>query len=170
MLLKNHISCYQEKPQNSPILKLKKEKDNHSTYFQSVFQLELTEIPTENEKINLEFLKESSLECIYPECGKKLKNKTTLRKHYIRHFKFMSYFCHFFPCNKIFKTRENLDLHIVNFHIKMKPYICNFCPKEFSHRNGKTYHERTRHLNFLPFDCKNEGKFILIDRVWKKIC
>jgi hypothetical protein len=44
--------------------------------------------------------------------------------------------CHFFPCMKAFKSRENLDLHILNIHLKMKPFECDYCEKKFSHRNG----------------------------------
>lgn len=44
--------------------------------------------------------------------------------------------CHFFPCMKAFKSRENLDLHILNIHLKMKPFVCDYCDKKFSHRNG----------------------------------
>jgi hypothetical protein len=44
--------------------------------------------------------------------------------------------CHFFPCMKTFKSRENLDLHILNIHLKMKPFECEYCDKKFSHRNG----------------------------------
>ncbi len=45
-------------------------------------------------------------------------------------------YCHFFPCMKVFKSRENLDLHILNIHLKVKPFVCDFCEKKFSHRNG----------------------------------
>jgi hypothetical protein len=44
--------------------------------------------------------------------------------------------CHFFPCMKKFKSRENLDLHILNIHLKIKPFQCKFCERKFSHRNG----------------------------------
>lgn len=39
-------------------------------------------------------------------------------------------------CSKIFKTKENLNLHIKNIHLKIKPYSCAYCPAVFSHRNG----------------------------------
>jgi len=47
--------------------------------------------------------------------------------------------CHFFPCMKTFKSRENLDLHILNIHLKIKPFKCKFCERKFSHRNGSKY-------------------------------
>ena len=47
--------------------------------------------------------------------------------------------CHFFPCMKIFKSRENLDLHILNIHLKIKPFKCDHCDKKFSQRNGKIF-------------------------------
>ena len=48
----------------------------------------------------------------------------------------VSLICHFFPCMKNFKSRENLDLHILNIHLKIKPFNCEYCVKKFSHRNG----------------------------------
>ena len=61
-------------------------------------------------------------------------------------------------CNKIYKTRENLKLHVMNIHQKCKPYKCLFCEAFFSHRNGKIYHERKFHTNILPYKCNFEGK------------
>ena len=41
------------------------------------------------------------------------------------------------------------------FHINknQKPYICNYCDCEFSHRNGKIYHERKFHTKIFPYQC-----------------
>jgi hypothetical protein len=49
------------------------------------------------------------------------------------------FLCHFYPCTKIYKSRENLDLHIQNYHLNLKPYQCELCEKRFSHRNGKLF-------------------------------
>jgi hypothetical protein len=40
-------------------------------------------------------------------------------------------------CGKKYTTKENLNLHISNVHLHVKPYNCSFCKKIFSHRNGK---------------------------------
>ena len=34
-----------------------------------------------------------------------------------------------------------------------KPYQCKFCGACFSHRNGKTYHERKEHTKIFPHKC-----------------
>ena len=67
--------------------------------------------------------------------------------------------CHFFPCDKTYKSRENLDLHLSNVHLKIKPYCCSFCDRKFSHRNGRIYHERVTHVSSLLFLCRKKGIF-----------
>ncbi len=42
-------------------------------------------------------------------------------------------------CEKVYKSKENLTLHIKNIHLKIKPYSCKYCIAEFSHRNGSLY-------------------------------
>jgi len=65
--------------------------------------------------------------------------------------------CEEIGCDKKYKTKENLKLHILNIHLGLKPYECGYCSRRFSHRNGKTYHERKFHMNYLPYKCSNEG-------------
>jgi hypothetical protein len=64
-------------------------------------------------------------------------------------------------CTKSYKSKENLTLHIKNFHLNEKPYSCKYCDSTFSHRNGKTYHERKFHTNYLPYKCTINGKIII---------
>jgi hypothetical protein len=52
----------------------------------------------------------------------------TIRKNY--------YKCEVEDCDKIYKSKENLTLHIKNIHLHLKPYRCRFCNSTFSHRNG----------------------------------
>ena len=40
-------------------------------------------------------------------------------------------------CFKAYKSKENMQLHISNKHLGIKPYKCIYCEKTFSHRNGK---------------------------------
>jgi hypothetical protein len=49
----------------------------------------------------------------------------------IKYFK-----CEVQGCGKIYKSKENLTLHIKNIHLNLKPYKCRFCNSLFSHRNG----------------------------------
>lgn len=48
-------------------------------------------------------------------------------------------------CTKIYKSKENLNLHRLNIHMNHKPYKCSMCSRRFSHRNGKLYHEKNFH-------------------------
>lgn len=48
-------------------------------------------------------------------------------------------------CDKLYKSKENLNLHHLNIHLNLKPYSCKMCTKRFSHRNGKIYHEKYIH-------------------------
>lgn len=70
------------------------------------------------------------------------------------------YRCKENDCGKIYKSKENLTLHIKNIHLNLKPYKCTFCPAVFSHRNGKTYHERKFHTKYLPHKCPYKSKLI----------
>ena len=67
------------------------------------------------------------------------------------------YKCEYANCNKIYRSKENLNLHIQNIHQKLKPYQCSYCPMKFSHRNGRIYHERKIHTLNLPYHCEYEG-------------
>lgn len=61
--------------------------------------------------------------------------------------------CIYDNCKKAYRSKENLNLHIKNFHFKEKPYQCLYCPARFSHRNGRIYHERKNHTSYLPYTC-----------------
>ncbi len=54
-------------------------------------------------------------------------------------------------CYKKYSTRENLHLHHLNIHLRIKPYSSVYCKKKFSHRNGKIYHDKKNHLHILKF-------------------
>jgi uncharacterized C2H2 Zn-finger protein len=82
-----------------------------------------------------------------------------------------SFNCEVNGCGKIYRSKENLSLHIKNIHLNLKPYRCRFCSSTFTHRNGiywfklgKTYHERKLHINYLPYKCNFDGiMFFYID-------
>lgn len=47
-----------------------------------------------------------------------------------------SYPCTYKNCNKVYKSKENLNLHVKNKHLNQKPFVCSYCNASFSHRNG----------------------------------
>lgn len=49
------------------------------------------------------------------------------------------YKCYADNCHKVYKSRENLSLHVKNKHLGVKPYTCRYCDAKFSHRNGKYF-------------------------------
>ena len=94
--------------------------------------------------------------CHFPDCFREYKSKYNLRNHIKAHEGAIQHACLYPGCNKSYKIKENLDLHYKNYHLKEKPFMCRFCQKKFSHRNGKLYHEKKKHLNILPFRCRYE--------------
>lgn len=53
-----------------------------------------------------------------------------------------------FPCNlctKTYRSKENLNLHIMNIHLHKKPFSCQHCTKKFSNRMGVSYHMKAAH-------------------------
>lgn len=75
--------------------------------------------------------------CVCEKCLKKFKTKEDLKYHYQFHLTSKTFHCEYINCGKIYKSKENLVLHIKNIHLKLKPYRCRFCDSSFSHRNGK---------------------------------
>jgi hypothetical protein len=75
--------------------------------------------------------------CNYENCGKSFDYKWILERHMNSHFCFKLFKCEHDGCEKAYKSKENLNLHIKNKHLNIKPYQCQFCNLQFSHRNGK---------------------------------
>ncbi len=94
--------------------------------------------------------------CYYSDCYKEYKTKYNLRRHILSHHGEVFYKCWYEGCDKRYKIKENLDLHNKNFHIKEKPFKCEYCQKNFSHRNGKLFHEKKKHLNILKCKCDRD--------------
>jgi len=94
-----------------------------------------------------------TLICPHVECGMTFRHKWIYERHMSSHSSFKFFKCQEVGCNKSYKSKENLNLHIKNIHEKVKPYQCSYCELKFSHRNGKTYHERKFHNNYLPHVC-----------------
>ncbi len=56
-----------------------------------------------------------------------------------KNLNYKNFSCDYANCKKIYKTKENLQLHYKNIHLKEKPYSCCYCDKNFSHRTGKFF-------------------------------
>jgi hypothetical protein len=79
---------------------------------------------------------ELSYTCIFDNCGAILVNKLELEDHCSKHIRTKYFKCEVNACEKIYRSKENLTLHIKNIHLNLKPYKCSFCSSTFSHRNG----------------------------------
>jgi hypothetical protein len=78
--------------------------------------------------------REKRFECKYENCKKSFEYKWILSRHLDSHFCFRLFKCE--TCSKSYKSKENLNLHVKNKHLGLKPYNCDFCDSRFSHRNG----------------------------------
>jgi uncharacterized Zn-finger protein len=81
--------------------------------------------------------KDLKFSCNFPNCGKRFSSKWILQRHKNSHFDFNFYKCDQIGCNKTYKSKENLKIHIMNKHFNCKPFKCDFCEIKFSHRNGR---------------------------------
>jgi len=121
-----------------------------------IFKLIKEKSTLKSEKIKCKLFK-----CTFDGCEKSFEYKWILNRHINSHFCFKLFKCEYQGCSKTYKSKENLNLHIKNKHLGLKPYKCRYCLISFSHRNGiiynnligKTYHERTIHINYLPHLC-----------------
>jgi len=86
--------------------------------------------------------KEPPIPC--PECGAKVKN---LRNH----MRFVhtpdeerKFQCQ--QCGKGFDHMKNLDQHMMNKHLKLKPYNCRYgCEISYNDKSNRNHHERRQH-------------------------
>ena len=79
---------------------------------------------------------QKSFICAFEGCGKRFDYKWIHDRHINSHFCFKLHKCDYEGCDKAYKSRENLNLHIKNKHLGEKPYQCRYCDSRFSHRNG----------------------------------
>jgi hypothetical protein len=100
--------------------------------------------------------------CAVGSCKKNFKTKLRYDKHTQKHFCEKRFKCESEHCGKIYKSKENLTLHIKNKHLNVRPYVCMYCTQSFSHRNGKIYHERKVHKDKMSYNCNVGGRFLLI--------
>jgi uncharacterized Zn-finger protein len=121
-------------PDINELLKLGRHEtndDKQSSAMKSSEEFVYTPKPKRNKK------KVKSFMCNYENCGKCFDYKWILERHMNSHFSFKLFKCEYDNCDKAYKSKENLNLHVKNKHLNIKPYECQYCKSQFSHRNGK---------------------------------
>eukprot|EP01084_Bolivina_argentea_P305727 528172_1 len=80
------------------------------------------------------------------KCTKAFKRRETLRKHQKTHSNIRPFKCK--QCDKAFKQKWDLNIHIRRIHNKEKNFQCNFCKKQFFHKNDwLTHNNCNRNIN-----------------------
>lgn len=121
---------------------------SHST-MKSLFHSEPNKAP---KKIFMTFKREKkcklpSMICDYEGCGMAFRHLWIFQKHLSSHSTCKFFRCPEPGCRKLYKSKENLNLHTKNIHEGIKPYQCRFCSDRFSHRNGKLKFKDRKNLS-----------------------
>ena len=87
-------------------------------------------------------------------CGKELKDRNTLNRHFRVHTGERPYLCN--TCGRTFKDIATLKKH-ESIHTGEKPYPCKICGKYFRLKNDVTNHMKT-HTDERPHVCNICGK------------
>ena len=79
-----------------------------------------------------------------PICGSKVKNLSTHIRHVHTPDDQRKFQCQ--QCGKGFDQMTSLDKHMMNIHLKLKPYNCRYgCDISYNDKGNRNHHERKQH-------------------------
>ena len=79
-----------------------------------------------------------------PECGVKVMKLENHMRHVHTPDDQRKYQCQ--HCGKGFDFTQNLDKHMMNMHLKLRPYNCRYgCDISYNDKSNRNHHERKRH-------------------------
>lgn len=93
---------------------------------------------------------------ICDQCGKVFHSDISLKVHKKRHAPAQQCSCPVDGCGKILPRKDSLMAHLKYVHGDAKinkKFLCQYCPKRFSHNNQRKEHENSIHLNNKTFKC-----------------
>lgn len=121
---------------NKKNLKEKMINQHQQTQLMNMFYIELYGNLPSIEGLDLQ-------ESVFEKLNKAFENKKKLTKKNEKANSEIKFACKI--CPKVYKSKENLKLHHMNFHLNKKPYTCKVCSKQFSNRMGILYHTKSFH-------------------------
>ena len=101
-----------------------------------------------------------------PECGIKVKKLKLHMKTVHTPDELKKFQCK--HCGKGFWLQNALDIHIMNMHLKLKPYNCKFgCEISYNDKSNRNHHERRKHgkLFISVEEERMEAKMKLVTRI-----
>ena len=90
-----------------------------------------------------------------PDLGGAIQKEDLLNRYLKLHTE--SFQCREGNCDKTFRRKQNLALHIEIVHLKLKPHSCTHCGKSFGLATSLRAHIATIHEGDKPHACPMEG-------------
>ncbi|XP_034484177.1 zinc finger protein 675-like [Drosophila innubila] len=97
---------------------------------------------------------------VCPYCGVGKTTKQELDKHMLTHTKEKKFKCD--QCDHTSSSKQRMSKHIKVVHLKIKDFVCQYCPKSFSTAYDCKIHERL-HTRNNCFECTICGRNFLFE-------